>query len=283
MQQANQFFHKLITGGYAAKDLTALEKLINEIKTNFANKTIINGKKIMAQFLEYPENMIDDKLALLIGSTAYSFTEQQNLLDHLMGVARISAAMATQLGLDSLLAKRCGFFHDIGKVSIMGYTGKKQIKDGEKICQEFDLGREIFQVIKNHHMPKPAPIPENYYLLIVKAADVLSAARPGARKHNSDYFRLVYQLIKTRLKSVDFVRNVELYNLCENINILAEYEARSDLKGFEKKICQALYHDNLEGYKKIFEITINFISNKNQNLKPDFHVFEYDNLNKPND
>lgn len=283
MQQANQFFRKLITGGYAAKDITAIEKLTNEVKTNFANKTIINGRKIMVDFLEYPENMIDDKLALLIGSTAYSFTEQQNLLDHLMGVARISSSMAAELGLDSLLAKRCGFFHDIGKVSIMGYTGKRQIKDGEKICQEFNLGSEIFEVIRNHHKPKPMPTSDNHYLLIVKAADVLSAARPGARKHNSDYFKLVYQLIKNGLKSVDFVRNVEIYNLCESINILADYEARSDLKRFEKNICQTLYYTNLEGFKKIFEITINFISNKNQNLKPDFHVFEYDNMNKTTD
>ncbi|OHE71031.1 MAG: hypothetical protein A2007_03180, partial [Verrucomicrobia bacterium GWC2_42_7] len=55
------------------------------------------------------------EVTTLIGKLNYRYSYNQNTLDHSMEVARCCSLLASELGLNPELAKRCGFFHDIGK------------------------------------------------------------------------------------------------------------------------------------------------------------------------
>lgn len=178
LAQAKQFFDHYIGEKYYFQPSSKISELIVRVKADFYKQCLQLGENIMSNFLSYPPNSYSLELAALIGTTKYKFTEKQNLLEHLLEVATISGAIASKLHLDVVLAKRCGFFHDIGKISTNNYSGHNQIHDGLKLAEKFHLGKEIREVIAKHHDPKDK---NNLYLLIVKAADVLSAARPGAR------------------------------------------------------------------------------------------------------
>ena len=58
---------------------------------------------------------IDPKLVGIVGRLKYRTSYGQNILNHSMETAYLSALIAEELGLDAAKAKKCGFFHDIGK------------------------------------------------------------------------------------------------------------------------------------------------------------------------
>ena len=117
------------------------------------------------------------KLIQILGRMKYRTSYGQNVLAHSVEVSRLSVILAEELGANVELARKGGLLHDIGKAvdhEIEG--GHPQI--GYDICKKFGLSEEVAQVAKTHHDDHP----ELLESAIVKVADALSGARPGARK-----------------------------------------------------------------------------------------------------
>ena len=120
---------------------------------------------------------IHPKLVSVLGRLKYRTSYGQNILHHSMEVAYLSGLIAEELGADVALAKKGGLFHDIGKAvdhEVQG--GHPEI--GYNILKKFSVGEEVALIAKTHHDDSP----ELLEALIVKVADAISGARPGARK-----------------------------------------------------------------------------------------------------
>lgn len=126
---------------------------------------------------------IDPKLVGIVGRLKYRTSYGQNILNHSMEVGYLSGLIASELGLDAAKAKKCGFFHDIGK-SVDQETQGSHPEIGHAILKKFNMDDDLASAALTHHNDKPATI----YATIVKAADAISGARFGARKDSYEQF-----------------------------------------------------------------------------------------------
>jgi ribonuclease Y len=130
---------------------------------------------------------LDPKLVQIVGRLKYRTSYGQNALQHSMEVAHLSALLAEELGADVTLAKKSGLLHDIGKAVDHEVQGTHP-EIGGQLAKKFSLPQEIIDPIETHHDDKPRGL----ISVIVKAADAISGARPGAR--SDTYERYIQRL-----------------------------------------------------------------------------------------
>ncbi len=126
---------------------------------------------------------VDPKLIQLLGRLKYRTSYGQNQLKHSVEVAHLSALIAEELGADVAVAKKGGLFHDIGKALDHEIKGTHP-EIGYDVLKKFAISEEVALCAKTHHDDNPATLEA----LIVKVADAVSGARPGARKDNYENF-----------------------------------------------------------------------------------------------
>ena len=126
---------------------------------------------------------IDPKLVGIVGRLKYRTSYGQNILNHSMEVGYLAGIIASELGIDAAKAKKCGFFHDIGK-SVDQETQGSHPEIGYAIMKKFNMDEDLAQAALTHHMDKPY----NIFATVVKAADAISGARFGARKDSYEQF-----------------------------------------------------------------------------------------------
>lgn len=138
---------------------------------------------------------LDVKLMQVIGRLKYRTSYGQNVLRHSIEVANLSALLAEELGANVALAKKGGFLHDIGKAVDHDVQGTHP-EIGKQIAEKFNMPKEICDIILLHHEDN-LPTLE---CIIVKAADAISGARPGARKDSyENYIQRLDELEKIAL------------------------------------------------------------------------------------
>ena len=126
----------------------------------------------------------------LLGRLKYRTSYGQNVLQHSIEVAHLSALLATELGGDVAVARKAGLLHDIGKAVDHEVKGTHP-EIGRDIAKKFNLSEEVIAPIATHHEDNPPTLES----IIVKVADAISSARPGARKDTyENYIRRLEEL-----------------------------------------------------------------------------------------
>ncbi len=123
------------------------------------------------------------KLLALLGRLKYRTSYGQNVLRHSIEVSLLSRMLAEELGANTAIAKKGGLLHDIGKAvdhEVQG--GHPQI--GYDIMKKFGLPEEVAYISIGHH----EDLPTSLEAVIVRAADAISGARPGARKDTYEQY-----------------------------------------------------------------------------------------------
>ncbi len=126
---------------------------------------------------------IDPKLIQILGRLKYRTSYGQNILQHSIEVALIASTLAEELGADVSVCKKGGLFHDIGKAVDHDLQGGHP-ELGVQILKKFGFPEEIWYQSIGHHEDKPKTLEA----VIVKAADAISGARPGARKDTLEQY-----------------------------------------------------------------------------------------------
>jgi len=209
---------------------TKIEDAIKQAKEELALDIKKTGEEAL---YEIGVAGFDPKLVQIIGRLKYRTSYGQNALGHSLEVAHLSALLAEELGADVTIAKKGGLLHDIGKAVDHEVQGTHP-EIGANIAKKFNLPAEIIAPIQTHHDDRP----DGLISIIVKVADAISAARPGAR-HDSfeQYIQRLEELekIATSFAGVDKSyaiqagREIRIFVKPEEIDDLTAYNLAKDI------------------------------------------------------
>ncbi|MGA2176634.1 MAG: ribonuclease Y [Verrucomicrobiota bacterium] len=131
------------------------------------------------------------ELIKLLGRLHFRHSFAQNILQHSVEVAQLTALMAAELGIDVAAAKRAGLLHDIGKAVNHEIEGAHALV-GADIVKRYGESEEVANGVASHHGEAPQT---GLLGVLVSAADAISASRPGARSETvMTYIRRVEDL-----------------------------------------------------------------------------------------
>ena len=169
---------------------TRIEEVVTEV-TQEMNETILRVGEEAVQKAGLPP--LAPEVVRTLGRLHFRHSFSQNLLDHSVEVAHLMGLMASELGLDVMMAKRAGLLHDIGKAINQEVEGPHAVVGAELIKRHGECDAVVNGVASHHNDVTPiGPLG-----ILVSAADAISAARPGARSESmSTYLKRMENLEK---------------------------------------------------------------------------------------
>ncbi|MDD5040486.1 MAG: ribonuclease Y [Patescibacteria group bacterium] len=228
-----------------------LEKLIEDgrIHPGRIEETIEKAKKELALDIKkageeaaYEVGIagLDPKLLQIIGRLKYRTSYGQNNLRHSIEVAHLSALLAEELGADVAIAKKGGFLHDIGKAVDHEIQGTHP-EIGKDIGKKFNLPKEIIDCIAYHHEDEPPSLEA----VIVKVADAISGARPGARKDTYEHYLQRLDELESLAKSFEGVEKSYAIQAGREVRVFVMPEKIDDLQALKlaKEIATKIEHE----------------------------------------
>lgn len=183
----------------------ALEKLIKdgriqpakiEEKVEEAKQELDSRIERIGEEAIYEVGVLDlpKEIVRLLGRLNYRTSYGQNVLNHSIEMAHIAAMIAAELGVNTEVAKKGALLHDIGKAIDHEVEGT-HVELGRKLLKKYGVDEAVIRAMEAHHDEYPYSTSESY---IVAAADVISSARPGARRDTLEkYLRRLEDIEKT--------------------------------------------------------------------------------------
>jgi ribonuclease Y len=169
------------------------------------------------------------ELIQLLGRLHFRTSFGQNVLAHSVEVAYLSEMMARELGLNADIAKRGALLHDIGKAIDHEVEGT-HTDLGIKILRKYNVSEAVIEAMQSHHEDYPYARPEAY---VVAAADILSAARPGARRGTiENYIKRLGDLEKIAM-GFPGVKNAYAISAGRELRIFVTPEKIDDFRALE--------------------------------------------------
>ena len=176
-----------------------IEELVDKAKLQVEEKIIQEGEQAL---FDAGVKNVNSELVKLLGKLYFRTSYGQNVLQHSKEVAYFASLMASELGVDTTLAKRAGLLHDIGKALDHEVEGP-HAKIGAELASRYGEKKEVVHAIEAHHGEVEAQTVE---AVLVQAADAISASRPGARRRKPG---VVYQASGKTGKIADGFEGVE--------------------------------------------------------------------------
>jgi ribonuclease Y len=172
---------------------TVVEQKVEEAKKDVQKELYKIGKKTLANMTIKHEN---EEFLTTVGRLKYRTSYGQNVLLHCQEVGWVCQMLAAEIGADQRCALVAGFLHDVGK-AIDQDPNQKDCHDflSKEIMEKHGFSWEEVHAAWVHHDAEPQQTVE---AILVKGADAVSAARPGARQESFEkYIQRIKDLEET--------------------------------------------------------------------------------------
>lgn len=175
------------TGGI---DQELIKKAVDEAERDIMTICNKKGAEAIARVGLDPKETPEEILNLM-GRLYFRTSYGQNQMLHSIEAGYAARIIAEIIGVDVQKAQTAAFYHDLGK-SIDHDTGGSHDEISAEILGRYNYDEEIVYATYCHHGKGPDKTPTDY---IVKAADAISGARPGARMESvTNYFERMKEL-----------------------------------------------------------------------------------------
>ncbi len=167
-----------------------IEEVIEKAKQEFDKKIVEEGKS--AAF-EVGIHNLHPELIKLLGKLRYRTSFGQNALQHSKEVGILMGVLASELKLDSRIAKRAGLLHDVGKAIDHQVEGT-HAQIGADLLKKYGESEVVINAAESHHEEVEF---KSLYSVLALVSDAISASRPGARRETLEsYVKRLTQLEK---------------------------------------------------------------------------------------
>jgi ribonuclease Y len=230
---ARMSLEKLITDGRIQP--ARIEEIIEKTKIIVNNKIQEEGEKVV---FDTNVKNISPKLINLLGRLKYRTSYGQNVLQHSIEVAYLSEIMASEIGVNSQLAKRAGLLHDIGKAVDREIEGTHAII-GSEIAKKNGESNAVINAIAAHHSDVE---PNTIEAVLVQSADAISASRPGARREMLETYIKRLENLEEIANSFEGVERAFAIQAGREIRIIVnpeeidDYTAKKIARDISKKV-----------------------------------------------
>ncbi|RKX71523.1 ribonuclease Y [candidate division WOR-3 bacterium] len=205
---------------------TKIEQVVNKVKENFDETLRSIGEEVA---LELGIIGIDPEILSKIGMMKFRTSYGQNLLQHSKEVAYLAGLMAGELELDTMLARRAGLLHDIGKVIGSGFEGT-HAKIGAEFASKHNEPEVVVNAIASHHEEDEFASP---LAVLVHAADTISSSRPGARRESVEAYIKRLENLEEIASSFDGVERSFAIQAGREVRVMVVPEKVSDFQAKE--------------------------------------------------
>ena len=224
---AKRSMEKLIADGRIHP--ARIEEIVEETKKEMNELIQQEGKSIVFD-LDLPG--VHPKIITLLGRLKFRTSYGQNVLSHSRECAHLCGMIASELGLDVTLAKRCALMHDVGKAvdhEIEG--GHPEI--GANIARRYDEPSEVVNSIASHHNDVPQ---ESIYAVITQIADSVSGSRPGARGETLERYIKRLEKLEAVVTSFAGVKSANAIQAGREVRVFVNSQKVTDEKAL--KLCR---------------------------------------------
>lgn len=220
-QVAKRSLEKLVADGRIHPG--RIEEFVEEAKKDLAVDIRKAGEDALFQLGISPAE-IDPKFTQIVGRLKFRTSYGQNALMHSLEVAQLAAILAAELGANVSVCKKGGLFHDVGKAVDHDLQGSHP-ELGYQIMKKYGFPEEICYQSIGHHEDKPKTLEA----IIVKAADAISGARPGARKDSLEFYVKRLEDLERTAKSFEGVEKVYAIQAGREIRVFVNPRQVNDL------------------------------------------------------
>lgn len=154
---------------------TRIEEIVEKSRASIEEEIVKYGESAAASCGVLN---LSPELLTLLGQLHFRDSFGQNVLSHSLEVSSLMGLIASELHLDSTLAKRMGLLHDIGKAVSHEMEGSHALV-GYELALKNGESEEVANAIGAHH---DEMVPQTILASLVRSADALSAGRLGARE-----------------------------------------------------------------------------------------------------
>ncbi len=203
-----------------------IEEKVEEAKEELQKRTQEFGEAAAQDvgIFDLPKEILQ-----LLGRLHFRTSYGQNVLIHSLEMTHLSGMIAAELGLNVDVAKRGALLHDIGKAIDHEVEGT-HVELGKKILKKYGVNERIIEAMQSHHDDYPYASPEAY---VVAASDILSAARPGARRGTLEtYIKRLADLEKIAMEFPG-VKNAYAISAGRELRVFVVPEKVDDFRALE--------------------------------------------------
>jgi len=213
--------HRLVVDGRIHP--ARIEEIVGKTERNINEEIVELGERTV---IDLGIHGLHPEMIKLVGRMRFRSSYGQNLMQHSREVAKLSASMASELGLNAKRAKRAGLLHDIGKV----WPEEPELPHallGMELAQKYKEHPEVCNAIGAHHdeIEMTALISP-----IVQACDAISGSRPGARREITESYMKRLRDLETLALEFEGVNKCYAIQAGRELRVLVDAESVSDKK-----------------------------------------------------
>ena len=212
-----------------------IEEVVDRVNSEIEGRVIKLAEEAVSKLGLAP---FHDEISKRLGRLYFRLSYSQNVLDHSVEVARLTALMAAELGANVTDATRAGLLHDIGKA--MGDEMKgSHASVGAEFVRRYGENGAVVNAVASHHDEVEH---ETVLGILVSAADAISAARPGARSEPITSYINRLKSLEEVGTSFDGVERCFAVQAGREVRVFVRPDAVSDESSYSlaKDICRKI-------------------------------------------